>query len=79
MEEAYAKSKEIRGYEVEDWMNEEWEKIKVTPGRAEKLKDTGCDTDYLKRIGLKISTLPKNEKFHRSVTKIFEQRIESFN
>jgi 2-oxoglutarate dehydrogenase complex dehydrogenase (E1) component-like enzyme len=78
MEDAYAKSKDIKGYEVEDWGNEEWEKIKTDPGQVERLKDTGCDMDYLKRIGLKISTLPSNEKFHRSVSKIFDQRIESF-
>jgi 2-oxoglutarate dehydrogenase complex dehydrogenase (E1) component-like enzyme len=78
MENAYAKSKDIKGYAVEDWGNEEWEKIKIETKDNNRLKDTGCETEYLTTIGEKISTLPSNEKFHRSVAKIFDQRLESF-
>lgn len=34
--------------------------------------------EELRDIGIKISTLPEDKKFHRLVKKIFEQRVQSF-
>jgi len=35
--------------------------------------------DELTRIGKSIATLPEGEKFHPSVTKIFNERLKSIN
>ena len=36
--------------------------------------DTGCDSEYLKEIALKISTIPDNINAHRQVSKVYEER-----
>ena len=60
-------------YNSEDWVNEEWESIKVVD--SEKAQISGVNIDRLRDIGLKISTLPEDKNFHRLVRKIFEQRV----
>lgn len=38
---------------------------------------SGCKIDYLRDLGLRISTLPEEGNFHRLVKKIFEQRVHT--
>jgi len=41
------------------------------------LEDTGVDLSYLKDIGLSITNLPKESKFHPQIAKIFQARNKS--
>lgn len=74
LEEAYVKSKNHK-FAVEDWENEDWEKIKTT-GKYGEIEDTGVEINELKTMGMKICTLPE-AKFHPSVAKIFKDRANS--
>jgi len=75
LENAYQKSKTLK-YDAEDWSTPAWESIKA-PEKYGKYKDTGVDLPTLKEIGLKITTLPAEEKFHPAVKKIFDARVKS--
>lgn len=75
LEATYQKSKNLR-YAAEDWVNPEWEKVKAAT-KYGKMKDTGVDLDELVRFGIKINTLPPDEKFHPSIVKIFKDRLKS--
>lgn len=74
MEEAYKQSKSYK-YKAEDWVTEEWEKIKVLD--VQQAKISGVKIDRLKEVGAKISHLPEDKSFHRLVRKIFEQRAKT--
>jgi len=74
LEEKYVLSKGHK-YQAEDWKTEEWEKI-IKTDKASASK-TGIEVQKLRDIGIKISTLPEGENFHRLVKKIFEQRVHS--
>jgi 2-oxoglutarate dehydrogenase E1 component len=65
LEEAYVKSKTLK-YESEHWETEDWEAIKDSSAEYSKQpKNTGEQLDYLRELGLKIVTLPKDQgKFH---------------
>jgi 2-oxoglutarate dehydrogenase E1 component len=75
LEDAYKASKTCK-YAVEAWSNPTWEKI-MEPTQYGKVKDTGVDIDELTRIGIRIATLPADDKFHPSVVKIFNDRLRS--
>jgi len=77
LEEAYVKSKNHK-FAVEDWENEDWENIKKASKYGE-IEDTGVEIDELKRMGMKISTLPTDAKFHPSVGKIFKDRANAID
>lgn len=56
LEKAYEKSKTTK-FKMEQWDSEEWREIKK-PELYGNMKDTGIDTDILKDLGKRISTLP---------------------
>jgi adenylate kinase len=63
MEEAYAKSKTLK-FNSEDWMTDEWAKIKTVNYGNLRL-NTGAKPDTVKRIGELITKLPKDSgAFH---------------
>jgi 2-oxoglutarate dehydrogenase E1 component len=41
-------------------------------------KSSGVDMEHLRDIGLKISTLPKDQVFHKQIKKIFDARVKSY-
>lgn len=64
MEEAYAKSKSIT-FNKEQWMTEEWAKIKDNDKKFDLLHDTGVPIDTFNKIGEQITKLPtESSKFH---------------
>lgn len=77
LNEAYDKSKNMK-FETEDWSNDEWEKIK-TADRYGKQKDTGVCVKDLREMGLKITELPSDSKFHPQIVKIFEARQKAIS
>lgn len=76
LEDAYAASKGYK-FAAEDWSNEHWEAIKE-PSRHGMDLDTGVETKELQEVGATIATLPSDAKFHPSVSKIFDARLNSF-
>jgi 2-oxoglutarate dehydrogenase E1 component len=77
LEEAYVKSKTLQ-YESETWETEDWEAIKDSSSYGNDVKNTGEKIDYLRELGLKIVTLPKDQgKFHPQIVKIFDNRVKS--
>lgn len=50
MEEAYNKSKSIK-FKKEEWLTEEWAKIKDAEKYGDFLNDTGVDEAILKKLG----------------------------
>jgi 2-oxoglutarate dehydrogenase E1 component len=76
LEDAYAASKGYK-FAAEDWSNEHWEAIKE-PSRHGMDLDTGVETKELQEVGAIIATLPSDAKFHPSVSKIFDARLNSF-
>jgi len=63
MEDAYLKSKTL-SFKKEEWLTEEWAKIKDADKYGDFLNDTGVATETLKRIGEQITKLPPDSKFH---------------
>lgn len=59
MEAAYTKSKNIK-FSKEQWMTDEWSKIKGT--KFDKM--TGVDKEDLLKIGKGLSVLPADGVFH---------------
>ena len=74
MESAYKESKSYN-YKSEDWITDEWEKIKIWD--KDQAKISGVELTRLREVGRKISHLPKEMNFHRLVRKIFEARGKS--
>jgi len=74
LEDAYSKSKNTV-YKNEDWVTKDWLDIEVRDNTS--AKGSGVPVARLKEIGSKIGTLPKDEKIHRLIKKIFEQRHDS--
>jgi 2-oxoglutarate dehydrogenase E1 component len=72
MEEAYAKSKDLK-ITQEDWMTEEWAEIKDDDFTTM----TGVEETLLDKIGQEISVLPTDGKFHNNIVKIFKERNNS--
>jgi hypothetical protein len=50
MEEAYNKSKSTK-FKKEEWLTEEWAKIKDAEKYGDFLNDTGVDLEILKKLG----------------------------
>lgn len=75
MEDAYAKSKNLK-FSAEDWMTEEWHKIKAVD-YSKYYKDTGVEKNKLIEIGKRISKLPADGNFHPQIVKIFKNREKS--
>jgi len=73
LEAAHVKSKTHK-FGVERWENEAWLNIK-NPTRYGRVKDTGVELGHLKAIGMKISQLPTDSKFHKSVANIYKDRM----
>lgn len=76
LEAAYLKSKDMT-YKAEDWVTKEYEKLKAISEKD--TRTTGLELARVKDVGVKISTLPIDAKFHRLVEKIFKTRLESIN
>jgi 2-oxoglutarate dehydrogenase E1 component len=76
LEEAYVKSKNMT-YKAEDWETKEYELLKAIS--EDDARTTGLELARVKDVGVKISTLPSDGKFHRLVEKIFKTRLESIN
>lgn len=77
MEQAYAKSKTI-AFNKEQWMTEEWAKIKENDIKFDFLHDTGYGVDALNKIAADITKLPQDGgKFHPQIVKIFQAREKS--
>jgi 2-oxoglutarate dehydrogenase E1 component len=74
LEDYYQKSKSL-SYKAEDWMTPEWHSIKDVD--VKKQIFSGVPAAKLRDYGEKISVLPKDQKFHRLVMKIFEARYQS--
>jgi 2-oxoglutarate dehydrogenase complex dehydrogenase (E1) component-like enzyme len=69
MEVAYEKSKTLN-FDKEDWMTEEWAKIKS----VDHSKYTGVEMESLIKIGHEITKLPEDGTFHPQLVKIFKAR-----
>jgi 2-oxoglutarate dehydrogenase E1 component len=76
LEEAYLKSKNMT-YKAEDWVTKEYELLKDIS--EDDARTTGLELARVKDVGVKISTLPSDAKFHRLIEKIFKTRLESIN
>lgn len=64
MEDAYTASKNLK-FSQESWRTQAWEAIKDQASKFGDLKDTGVqDNVWFKKIAEKITTLPKEDKFH---------------
>lgn len=75
LEAAYVASR-THHYDAENWVTPEWEKVKQLDQNA--AKSSGIDVEKLRDIGLKLSTLPEEHEFHKSIRKIFNARVKSF-
>ena len=75
IERAFNASKDHK-FNMEDWMNEEWEEIKKVQ-KYGNIKDTGVTLKVLKTLGEQITTLPDDWAFHPTVKKIYETRKKS--
>lgn len=75
MDEAYAKSKSI-AFLKETWANDEWNTVKKID-YGDFLNDTGVIKEDLLKIGLEITKLPVDAKFHPQIVKIFKAREQS--
>ena len=56
-------------------MTKDWAAIKVLDHKVQIM--SGVPVDRIRQTGRAIATLPEDEKFHRLVSKIFEQRLQS--
>ena len=75
LEKAYEKSKSHE-FSLNDWEAKAWEEMRVSD-KFGKMKDTGVNIEHLKDIGLKITTLPSDYKFHPQISKIYDLRRKS--
>lgn len=75
LEKAYESSKTHK-FAIEEWTSEEWEGIKQVASKTKDLQ-TGVPNQRLRDLGLKITTLPDDYKFHPTVKKIYEVRKKS--
>jgi len=60
------------------WFEGAWSRFKPGLGKDKK-GVTGVEKKQLISIGKKISTIPKNFSAHKTIKKIFEQRLKMFN
>ena len=58
-----------------DWLSSKWEGFKG-PSQLSRLRQTGVDTDVLRKIGVAAGTVPDGFKLHRQMIKIFQARRE---
>lgn len=63
-------------FETEEWTSDKWVKIE-NPKVHGAHKDTGLAIEEIRDIGMAISVLPENKKFHNSIAKIFKAREKS--
>jgi len=75
IEKAYIESrKEV--FDKSHWVSKPENKmLEVTSHGA--IKDTGVPIEQIKKIGVKVNTLPANLEVHPTIKKIFEQRLKS--
>ena len=73
----YEISKKIERSKLDSFLPDEWKNFKkIKTDELFKTLDTCFSIEKLKEIGLKISTLPKGERFYRKIEKLFDQRCE---
>mmetsp|Transcript_28908 Transcript_28908/g.28607 ORF Transcript_28908/g.28607 Transcript_28908/m.28607 type:complete len:711 (-) Transcript_28908:28-2160(-) len=75
MDENYNRARQLEADKA-DWVNSEWDTIRI-PDTMSGYKLTGVDTNKIKSLGKKISTIPKDFEAHRMVRRIFENRLKS--
>lgn len=64
---------------VYDFLKLTWEGFRHgTAKDFEQSPDTGIDKQKLYELGIKLATLPKDKKYFRKISKIFEDRINAF-
>lgn len=71
LESEYQKSKNTK-FKLKEWESPAWEAVVDLDNDEAKI--SGVEISRLKDVGQKISSLPKDKKFHRLINKIFEQR-----
>lgn len=74
LEESYQKSRTLQ-YQSEDWVSPQWAEIMNVDVKKQIM--SGIPVEQVREIGKAISTLPKEDNFHRQVRKIFDARLTS--
>jgi 2-oxoglutarate dehydrogenase E1 component len=58
-----------------DWLDGRWAHLKVARDHEDPRRgETGVDIERLRKIGLKLTKVPKNFKLHRTLQRILDQR-----
>ena len=59
-----------------DWLSSKWAGF-LSPLQKSRIRETGCDVNKLKEIGIKLCSLPSNFKAHKQLEKIFQARKDT--
>ncbi len=70
-------SKEIRKNTMDVFMGDDWKDFPLcSKGALQENMDTSFDINKLKKLAVKMSTLPADKKFINKVSRLFEQRLK---
>lgn len=58
-----------------DWLSSKWSGF-LSPRQLSRIRDTGCEVEKLKEIGMKITEIPSTLNIHKQLRKIIEARRE---
>lgn len=76
LDESLAKSASMQKAHIKHFMEETWGHIsKATEADFEQSPSTAFDEKRLRELGVRMSTLPKGEKFFRKAEKVYEDRL----
>lgn len=73
LDEELEKSKSYKPKKA-DWCEGAWEGFKKH-NDFEEQKDTGVDIKFLKKLGVKLATLPENIHFHKTIQRGYSSRL----
>lgn len=76
LEQAYMKSRTAK-FDREKWIAKAFENIAKPTAQHGNIHDTGVNTETLRELGRKITTLPADLKPHPMIKKIYEARLKS--
>lgn len=79
LEDEFALSRQSEKALVHEFLSETWKDYRYGNVQDfDKSPETGVDLESLKTLGKKLSTLPDGNKYFRKISKIFNDRLRSF-
>ncbi|MDC1203158.1 2-oxoglutarate dehydrogenase E1 component [Crocinitomicaceae bacterium] len=79
LEDEFALSRQSEKALVHEFLSETWKDYRYGNVQDfDKSPETGVDLESLKTLGKKLSTLPDGNKYFRKISKIFNDRLHSF-